>query len=116
MDVYDVEAEVQVVAEAAARHVGLEVAVARRDDPDIDLDRLAAADAVDLALLDRAQKLGLEAGIHFADLVEQQRAAVGLFELADTPRHGAGEGAFFVAEQLRFQKGLGDRRAVDRHQ
>ena len=35
----------------------------------------AAADPVDLALLDGAQQLGLQARLHLADLVEQQRAA-----------------------------------------
>ncbi len=72
-----------------------------------------AADAVDLALLDRAQQLGLQPRIHLADFVEQQRAAVGLLELADAPRDGAGEGALLVAEQFGFQQVLGDRRAVD---
>ena len=72
-----------------------------------------AADAVDLALLDGAQQLGLQADVHLADLVEQQRAAVGLLELADAPGDGAGEGALLVAEQLGFQQGLGDGGAVD---
>jgi hypothetical protein len=44
---------------------------------------LRAADAVDLAFLDGAQQLGLQAHIHLGDFVEQQRAAVGFLELAD---------------------------------
>ena len=108
-----VQAEQQVVAEAALGHRALEVAVARGDQADVDLDRLAAADAVDLALLDRAQQLGLQARVHLADLVEQQRAAVRLLELADAPRDRTGEGAPLVAEQLRFQQVLRDGGAVD---
>ena len=39
---------------------------------------------------------------------------MGLLELADSPGHGAGEGALLVAEQLGFEQGVGNRRAVDR--
>ena len=66
------------------------------------------------ALLQRAQELGLQAHVHLGDLVEQQRAAVGLLELADAARDGAGEGALLVAEQLALEQLLGDRGAVDR--
>ena len=77
------------------------------------LHRLAAADAVDLAFLQGAQQLGLKAAVHLGDFVEQQGAAVGLLELADAPRHRAGEGALLMAEQLAFQQVLGDGGAVD---
>src|SRR6185312_16751986 len=110
----DVEPEVEVLAEIALARLLLEVAVGGGDEADIDLDRLAAADPVDLALLDGAQQLRLEAGVHLAHLVEQQRPAIRLLELADAPRDGAGEGAFLMAEELRFQKIFRDRRAVDR--
>ncbi len=63
------------------------------------------ADAVDLALLERAQQLRLQPRMHLADLVEQQRAAVRLLELADAAGDGAGEGALLVAEQLAFRAG-----------
>ncbi len=75
---------------------------------------LRAADAVDHALLDGAQELGLQAHVHLGDLVEQQRAAGRLLELADAAGDRAGEGALLVAEQLGFEQVLRDRRAVDR--
>ena len=75
---------------------------------------LRAADAVDLALLQGAQQLGLQAPVHLGDFVEQQRAAVGLLELADAAGDRAGEGALLVAEQLALQQVLGDGGAVDR--
>ena len=92
----------------------VEVAVGGGDDADIDLDRLGAADAVDLALLDGAQQLGLQADVHLADFVEQQRAAVGFLELADAAGDGAGEGALLMAEQFALQQVLRDGGAVDR--
>ena len=48
-----------------------------------------------------------------ADLVEQERAAVGDLELAGAVGDRAGEGAAHVAEQLALRRGLRQRRAVD---
>ena len=110
----DVEAEIEILAESALAHRLLEVAVRGGDDADVDLHRLGAADAVDLALLDGAQQLGLQARMHLADFVEQQGAAIGFLELADAARDGAGEGALLVAEQLAFEQVLRDGGAVDR--
>ena len=72
------------------------------------------ADRVDLALLQRAQQLHLRVERQLADLVEEQRAAVGLLELADALVDGAGEGALLVAEQDAFDQVFGDGAAVDR--
>jgi glutamyl-tRNA reductase len=44
---------------------------------------------------------------HLADLVEEQRAAVGGLEEADLLAIGAGERAALVAEQLALEQGLG---------
>ena len=68
------------------------------------LTGLRAADRLDLALLQRAQQLDLRGRRQFADLVEEQRAAVGLDELAGVLVGGAGEGAFLVAEQNRLDQ------------
>ena len=78
-----IEAEQQILAEApsatACSRSRLLVAIRRMSTA----TGLRAADAVDLALLDGAQQLGLEPRLHLADLVEQQRAAVRLLEPAD---------------------------------
>ena len=102
--VHDIQAIEQVFAEGAVLDRLGQVAVGGGDDADVHLDRLGAADAVDLALLDGAQQLGLQAGIHLADFVQQQGAAIGFLELADAPGDGAGEGAFLMAEQFGFQQ------------
>ena len=96
--VHHVQAIQQVFAEGAVLDRFGQVAVGGADNADVHLDRLGAADAVDLAFLDGAQQLGLQAHIHFADFVQQQGAAIGFFELADAPRDGAGEGALLMAE------------------
>ena len=75
-----------------------------RDQPHVGPDRLVAADALEGLLLEQAQDLGLQGQRHVADLVEEQRAAVALLELADAAAVGAGEGALLVAEQLALQQ------------
>ena len=59
-----------------------EVLVRRGEDAHVDVDHVLAADARDLAGLQRAQHLGLRDEIHVADLVEEERAAVRLLEEA----------------------------------
>ena len=79
----------------------------------VDANRAGAAEALELVLLQHAQDLGLRARAHVADLVEEQRAAVGLLEAADALAIGARERALLVAEQLRFEQVFLQRGAVD---
>ena len=72
-----------------SRDLLLEIAVRRGDDAHVDLDRLAAADPLELALLQDAQQLDLHVQRELADLVEEQRAAVGQLEPAQPARHRA---------------------------
>jgi hypothetical protein len=74
VDGHDVEAVVEVLAEAPGGDLLLEVAVGRGDEAHVDGDGLDAAHAVDLALLDRAQELHLHLDGDLADLVEEERA------------------------------------------
>src|SRR4029079_12299142 len=92
-----VEPVVQLLAELAVLDPLLEVEDGRADQPDIDLDGLRPPDALELALLQRAQELDLDLDRQVADLVEEQRAAVGELEPPRPPRHRAGEAALLVA-------------------
>src|SRR5690606_20804046 len=84
-------------------------------DADVDAARLAAAaEALDLTLLQHAQELHLHVAADLADLVEEQRAAVRRLEAAIARDGGAGERALLVAEQLGLEDRLRDRGAVDR--
>ena len=95
--------------------LGRQVAVGGGEDAHVHPHRRGAAEPVDLALLQRAQQLGLQPDVHLADLVEQQRAAIGRLELADAARDGAGERALLVAEQLATPAGSrGSRRSSAR--
>ena len=110
----DLETEEQVLAETPRGDLALEVAVGRGDDAHVDLDRLGRPDAPDLALLQDAQELNLHLRADLADLVEEQRAALGLLEEPALRRAGPRERAALVAEELALQDGLGQGAAVDR--
>src|SRR5438105_15817724 len=94
--------------------LNLQVLVGRGDDAGVNWDHLAATDALDLALLEEPEQLHLQRATHLADLIEEERAAVGHLELALALDVGARVGTLFVAEQLGLQQGLRDRPAVDR--
>ena len=89
-----------------------EILVGRGEHAHVDVDHVLAADADDLAGLQRAEHLGLRGEIHVADLVEEERAAVGLLEEAALPRLRAGERAALVAEELALDELARDGRAV----
>ena len=112
MDAHDVDAVVQVVAEPPLGDVGLEVARRRGDDAHVHRARRVVADAAHLALLQRAQQLHLQRQRQLADLVEEERAAVGLLEQSLPLGGRAGERALRVAEQLALEQRLGNGAAV----
>jgi hypothetical protein len=89
-----------------------EVAVGGRDDAHVHRQRRRAADALDLALLEGAQELRLEARVHLAHLVQEEGAARGLLEAPDTAAVGAREGPLLVPEELALEERLGDGGAV----
>src|SRR5205823_4966753 len=103
----DVESVVQVLTKAALFDRLLQVPVRRSDDAHVNSYGARAADALELALLKDAQQLRLHRRRHLADLVEEERAAVGDFELALLLSERAGERAALVAEQFGFEQRLG---------
>ena len=94
----------------------LHVLVGGGDHPHVHPHGLGAADPLELALLQHAQQLHLRAQVDVADLVEEQRAAFGQLEAALLARVRAGERALLVAEELRFDQRVGQRRAAHLHE
>ena len=76
----DVEPVVEVLAELSPAHGLSQIDVRCRDDADIDLPALLSADPANAASLQGAQQLRLELQRQRADLVQEQRAAVGELE------------------------------------
>ena len=82
----------------------------RRDDADVDVDPVGAADALEGLVDEDAQDLVLRLARHVADLVEIERAAVRLLERADLARGAVGG---LGAEQLVLHALRRDRRGVE---
>ena len=81
----------------------------------IDRHRARATDAHHFAFFQHAQQACLQRQRHFANFVEEEGAAMCCFEQARVAAApGAGKGAFFMAEEFRFQQRLGDCAAIDR--
>src|SRR5438067_1733119 len=75
-----------------------------------------AAEALELALLQHAQQLDLRVRVDVADFVEEERPPFGKLEPSFLARFRAGEGASLVAEQLRFNQCIRQRRAAHLHE
>ena len=63
--------------------------------------------------LEYAQQQGLAFQWQLRNLVQEERAAVGLLKIALAGIHGPGERAFHVAEEFRIHQFLGQGAAVD---
>jgi hypothetical protein len=74
---------------------------------------LRRANGPHFALLQHAQQLDLQRERHVADLVQEDRPAVGRLEQPLVRLHGARERAARVAEELGFEQRLRNRAAVD---
>ena len=111
----DVQTEVEVLTEPTLADLERKVAVGGRNHPDVNPYRRHAANPLELAFLQDTQDLGLRLETHVADLVEQNRAAVGELELPYLALVRASERAPLVAEQLTFQQRLRDRHTVELH-
>ena len=86
VDVDGVDAVEEVFAELPVGHHAEQVAVRGRYEADVHLHGRVAAQADDPSALDRRQEFRLQAGRQVADLVEEERAAVGHLEFARTVR------------------------------
>src|SRR5437667_376891 len=115
-DLDDVEAIEEVLAEAPLADQRREVTVGGRDHAHVDGRGLRRAEPPDLAALECAEELYLKNAGHLGDLVQEQRAAVGLFEEAELVDGGAGERTPHVAEELGLEQRLGHRAAVPGHE
>ena len=89
---------IEILPERARANLLLQIAMRRHHHADVHAHRTVAAHALDLALFEHAQKLGLHHRRHVADFVQKQSAAICLLELAGMARGRARERALLVAE------------------
>src|SRR5579864_261800 len=107
-----VQAVVQILAKAAFADKRQELNVGGGHDADIHFELLCSAKPHELALLNDAQQLGLRFRADGGNFVEENSALVGDFEESFFGSDGAGESAFHVTEELRFEQIDGNRARV----
>ncbi len=110
----DVQTVRQVFAKPPGAGLFEQVGLGGGNDAQVHMDTLVGAQPLQFLLLQHPQQFDLLGQRHAFDFIQEQRAAVGIFQLADALALGAGERAAFVAEQLGFKQLLGDGRAVER--
>src|SRR6267378_5148658 len=100
VDVKYVQPEIEVLAQTAVGDGLLRIFVGRRQHANVNGRFRFAAEPPHLAVFQYAQQLRLRRGWHFANFVQQQRAAVGQLEAADAAFRGARERATLVSENV----------------
>lgn len=106
-DADDVQTVVKVVPEQLVFDHFLYVLVRRGDYAHVHGLGLVGAYPLHRALLYEAEQAHLHRERHVSDLVEEDRAVVGVFKLAHAPLAvGSGEGALLIAEKLALQQAL----------
>src|SRR5262249_43683799 len=83
------------------------------NDAHIDPRRRRGAEALEFPLLEYAQEFDLQVEGQFADLVQEDRAAMGELEAPHFAAEGASEGPLFVPEELTLDQRGWDGGAVD---
>jgi hypothetical protein len=110
----DVQPEEQVLAESPFFDEEWKVPVSGRDHANVYMVLPFAAHRANCARLKNPQKLSLQQEGNVADLVEQQRPAVGFREQTLSRLHCAGESTTNVAKNLRLHQLLRDGRHIHR--
>ena len=103
----------EVLPKAALLDVVVEPPVRGRDDPDADALGGLGAEGADLSGLERTEQHRLPVERQLADLVEEERSAVGELERALASVDRAGERAPLAPEELARDELSSERAAVD---
>ena len=111
-NLHHVEAVVEVLSEFAPRHRMLQVSIRGGDHARVDIDQPVAPHPRETEVLEHMEELGLKRERQFCDLVQVDRALVGILELPWFPPMRAGEGAPLVAEEFGLEEVMRDRCTV----
>jgi hypothetical protein len=101
---HDVDPPVEVGAEGPGRHELLQALVRGEDHAGVHLMGAGSAHRLEGHVLEHAQQLDLHRGRGRGDLIEEDRAAVGLEKLPGPVDGGAGERSGHVAEELALEE------------
>src|SRR3954452_2877542 len=106
MDLDRVKPEEQIFAEAVTGYFFEKICVCGGDDANVDPFRSGRSDALHLADLEHAQKLGLKIVRYVCNLIQEQCSAIGQLETADAIGFCVGKGAFHMTEKFALENAL----------
>ena len=107
-DVHGIDAVIEVLAEKSLADHSLQVLVSRTDEADIHGSSFRAAHAYHAAVLGHPEQFSLQMKRDVAYFVQEERPAVGLFELAGMVCERIRERPLDVAEEFALEESLGD--------
>jgi hypothetical protein len=113
IDREDGEAEIKVFAEAPLADHRQEIAVRRRNKPNVDGTVGRFADSPHGPLFQNTQQLRLHGNRELTDFIEKYRSPVGRFNRTCAGRNRSCESPFGVAKELRVEEILGQGGTVD---
>jgi hypothetical protein len=92
----------EVSPETPSTHLGLQVAIRRRDNSSRHFTGMVTPNSLVHMVLKNSKQLGLQREAQFADLIQEQGSACSGLESPDARRYSAREGAALVSEELAF--------------
>src|SRR5262249_51477231 len=95
---YDVQPIKQIRAKRSALDLFIQTFVGSGDYANIDLQRSVRSKRLESLFFEHTQNLRLNLEAHIANFIEEQRSAVGLFELSALRLCGSGERAFCMTK------------------
>src|SRR5438445_9524143 len=113
MQVHDVNPIEKILAKSAGFDFFLQPAICGADYAHFNFLIFLSADATELPILKQLQQFRLKRKIQFGNLIEKKTAAMGQFDASRFRSVGAGEGAFFISEELTFEQSAWDGGAID---
>jgi hypothetical protein len=113
LDGEDTKPVIEVGAEPSGTNQLFQWPVRGRDETDVDRTIAYSAHPADRFVLEQLEKLDLDGRLDVADLVEEQRAAMGRLDQPDFSLLCVGEGAALMTEQFRFEELHRQRTAID---
>jgi hypothetical protein len=101
-DANHIQPKEEISSKTPSSHLGLQVAVRRRDNPSRHRAGLVTPNPLVHLILQDPKKFGLQRETQFADLIQKKGPARRGLESPDARRYGAREGAALMSEELAF--------------
>ena len=106
MNPNNIQTIIEILPEATCFNFLLEDSIGCSHNPNINLERLGSAKALELPLLQDSQELDLNRRTHLAHFVEEKGSRMSQFESSFLPSLGTGKCPWLIAKQLTLEQSL----------